>query len=187
MIENRLWRQAGALTALGLAMLVLAACATPVTYGPKAPGTSVGYTDEQLGPNRYRVTYSGNSVTSRETVEDFLLRRAAEVTLNSGFHYFLFDTRDTKAHTTYYSSFDGPPWWHGYGWYWHSWAFPPDPFGDDSESRPITRFQAYAEIVMLTEDQAKAEPRAVDAKAILDKLAPPPPPPGAPPPPSSGH
>ena len=179
----------------GLALFGLAGCATPPTpYAPKTGDASTGYTDQQLDHNRFRVTFAGNSVTSRETVENYLLLRSAEVTLAAGYDYFLFDTRDTKAKTTYLSSFSGWPGWHGYGWYWHSWAydpFGPGPFGMDTTSRPIIRYQAYAEIVLLTADQAKNEPRAANAREIIAHLQPPPPapPPSSPVPsaaPSSG-
>ena len=110
---RRVWRPARVLLA-GLALLGLAACATePAPYGPKTEDSSTGYTDQQIASNRYRVTYVGNSFTSRETVENYLLLRSAEVTLKGGYEYFLFDTRDTKAKTTYYSSFAGWPGWGG--------------------------------------------------------------------------
>jgi len=169
----RLGKTHGLLAALGLT-LALAACAEPAAYAPREPGGTTGYTDEQLAPNRYRVTFTGNSATTRETVEDDLLRRSAEVTLKAGYRFFEFDTRDTKAHTSYFSTFEGPPWWHGYGWYWHSWAFGP-PWGAE-DVQPVTRFEAYAEIVMLTPEQAKNDPHAVDAQGVLDHLAAPPPP-----------
>jgi hypothetical protein len=36
-----------------------------------------------------------------------------------------------------------------------------------------TSYQAYAEIVVLTDDQALHEARAVDAKAVIQHLTPP--------------
>ena len=71
-------------SALILSLLVLAGCATPAPYAPMTPGQATGYTDRQLSDNRWRVTFTGNSVTPRETVENSLLQRAAEVTLASG-------------------------------------------------------------------------------------------------------
>lgn len=163
---------------LGLALL-LAGCVQPTPYGPRMEGSRTGYTDEQLAKNRFRVTYAGNSVTPRETVENYLLFRAAQVTLASGYTAFAFDDRDTKAKTTYLSSFNGFPGPYGFyrpfGWYWHNWGF-----DEDVQSRPITRYEAYAEIVMLTADQAKADPRSLDAQDVLARLGPrvlPPPPP----------
>jgi hypothetical protein len=150
-------------------MAALAACATAPVYQPQQSPGGVGYSDAQLAANRYRVTYTGNNSTRREVVEDFLLRRAAEVTLKAGYHWFVFDTRDTKSKTTYYNEFAGWPGWRGYGWYWHSWAFgPPGPY----EAFPETRYQAYAEIVLLTDEQAKAEPRALEANDVLSHLNP---------------
>ena len=163
------------------AALLLAACQSPATYHPREPGSDTGYTDQQLAQNRWRVTFTGNSATKRETVESYLLLRSAEVTLKSGAHWFLFDTRDTEAQTTYQSDFVGWPGWHGRGWYWHSWPNGGWGAGGGMEtSRPITSYEAYAEIVMLTDDQAKNEPRAVNAQDVLDHIGPaayaPPPP-----------
>lgn len=171
-----------------LATLWLAACASGPVYKPKGPGEYSGYTDERLAENRYRVTFSGNSGTPREQVEDFLLRRAAEVTLQSGFTHFVFDTRDTEARTYYRHTFDT---WNGFGpfgpgfrpWYWSTWPYPPEPVM--GESIPITRYTAYAEIVMLTVEQATQDPHAIKASDILARLnppAPPAPPPGPHPP-----
>ena len=84
--------------ALGLAAL-LAGCATQAAYEPRRPGQVTGYTDRELSPGRWRVTFTGNAVTPRETVEDYLLLRAAEVTLANGGTHFIFDSRDTAAQT----------------------------------------------------------------------------------------
>src|SRR5271157_940273 len=83
------------------ALIALAGCQTATTYHPSTEPGGVGYSDEQLSGNRYRVTFTGNSATRRETVEDYLLLRSAEVALKASRHYFLFDTRDTKTKTTY--------------------------------------------------------------------------------------
>jgi hypothetical protein len=148
---------------------VLAGCQTATTYHPSTEPGAAGYSDEQLAGNRYRVTFTGNSATRRDTVENYLLLRSAEVTLKAGYRTFLFDTRDTKTKTTYHSDFAGWPGWPGYGWYWHSWPYGPQrPF----DSFPTTRYEAYAEIVLLTDDQAKSEPRAVNAQEVLDHIGP---------------
>ncbi len=47
-----------------------------------------GYSEERLDQNKFRVTFRGNSLTPRETVEDYLLYRAAELTLQNGFTHF---------------------------------------------------------------------------------------------------
>ncbi|MDR3527254.1 MAG: hypothetical protein P4L57_08220 [Rhizomicrobium sp.] len=152
--------------ALLLAVL-LAACETPAPYAPRDQRQGTGYSDQQLAANRYRITFTGNAATRRETVENYLLLRAAEVTLQAGYPYFLFDTRDTEAKTSYQtSSLDAWPAWRGRGWYHHSWAW------EDEVSRPITAYEAYAEIVLLSADAAKNEPRALRAQDVVGHIEP---------------
>ncbi len=162
--------------ALALAAFV-AGCAQPAPYAPRGPGQATGYTDRQLGANRWRVTFTGNSATPREQVEDSLLLRAAEVTRAAGASHFIFDSRDTKAQTkvTAFPNYSPDPFW-GYGWGFRPrWGY--DPFGPNVDIVTTTRYQAYAEIVTLTDSEAQREPRAVDALAVIDHLTPPPPPP----------
>lgn len=158
-------------TAAG-AVLLLAGCQAPATYQPRTANSATGYTDEQLAQNRWRVTFTGNSSTRRETVENYLLLRAAEVTLKSGYRWFLFDTRDTEAQTTYQSDFAGWPGWRGHGWYWHSWPGGWGAGGGMETSRPITSYEAYAEIVLLSDEQARREARAIHADEVLDHIGP---------------
>ena len=164
-------RPARRISTIVAAALLLAACATPAAYQPRQGGSGTGYSDEQLAANRWRVTFTGNSATKRQTVENYLLLRAAEVALKTGYHWFVFDSRDTEAKTTYQSDFDGWPGWHGRGRYWHSWPYGGWGAGVDS-ARPITSYEAYAEIVLLTEAQAKAEPRAMQAEDVIAHLGP---------------
>jgi len=147
------------------AIVLLAACATGPVYLERKAAGGPGYSDEQLAANRYRVTFAGNAQTPRETVEDYLLLHAAEVTLKAGYRYFTFDARDTKSNTTYHSEFAG---WPGRGWYWHSWAFGPEPI----DTYTTTRYDAYAEIILLTDEQAKNDPHALGAQDVLAHLGP---------------
>ena len=52
--------------------------------------------------NRFLVSFSGNSVTSRDTVERYLFFRAAELTLQNGYDYFLMADRDTDLQSRTY-------------------------------------------------------------------------------------
>jgi hypothetical protein len=176
LISARFSRLAAAL-GLGLA---LAACTAPAAYAPRRPGMSTGYTDRELAPGRFRVTFTGNSVTSRDTVENYLLLRAAEVTLAAGGTHFIFDDRDTRARTTVHADpmFYGPGYWGGGFGYWGfrpHWGY--SPFGPPLMINQTTRYEAYAEIVVLKPGQEQNENRAVDAREIIRHLAPPPPPP----------
>lgn len=151
-------------------LLGLSACATePAPYAPKTAESTTGYTDLQLTATRYRITFTGNSATDRQRVEDYLLLRSAQVTINAGYSWFVFDTRNTQADTTYRSTFTGWPGWRSYGYYWHSYTWGPPA---SMTARPSTKYQAYAEIALLTDAQAKNEPRAVNAHEIVQHLKP---------------
>jgi len=174
---NPLFRGLGRTAPLVLAAGLLTACMEPTPYQPRLQGQATGYTDRALAQNRYRVTFTGNTATPRETVESFLLLRAAEVTRAAGYNNFMFDTRNTKANRSYQAVPYGPPdpfWGPGWGrrgyWgYWGGYGFPYDP-GMDVVVR--TNFDAYAEIVLLTPDQAAKEPRAINANDVISHIGP---------------
>ena len=71
------------LLALGACAIVgLAACQTATPSQPAAPGGrySPGFSEFRIDESHWRVTFKGNSLTSRETVEKYLLYRSAELT-----------------------------------------------------------------------------------------------------------
>src|SRR5690625_1833823 len=104
-------------------VFAVGACAGggPTPYQPAERPGGLGYSDEALSPDSYRVQVSGNSLTSRARVEDYLLLRAAEITLREGYDHFLLRDRQTDSDTIvrYYDSW-GPGWGPGWAWrpYW---------------------------------------------------------------------
>ena len=181
-----------AVFALAVALAAgLAACATPTPYQPNLPGqaASGGYSEMRLEPNRFRVNFAGNSLTSRETVEGYLLFRAAELTLQNGYDWFTIVDRNTEAdRRTYvepdpfYRPWYGPGymWWrpswryYGRGYGWRSW----DPFWGDPfwasrvDVRTVERFEASAEVVMGKGAKPADDMRAFDARAVVENLRP---------------
>ncbi len=167
---------------LTVSALLLAGCMTPSPYAPRTEGQKTGYTDRELTQTRYRVTFTGNSVTPRETVESYLLLRAAEVTRAAGYSSFIFDTRNTKTNHSYTAVPDAPgPYWGG-GWgrrgrfgYWGGFGgWGGYGFGYDPSVDIVVRtnYAAYAEIVMLTPEQAAKEPRALNAADVIAHIGP---------------
>jgi hypothetical protein len=71
---------------------VLAGCVTPTPYGPAARPGGPGYAETAIESNRYRVTFNANA-GGRQRAEDFALRRAAELTLQQGYDWFIVDQR----------------------------------------------------------------------------------------------
>ncbi len=82
-----------------LLVTLLAACASQTDYKPADRRGGYGYTETQLTDNRYRVTFTGNASTPRETVADFALLRAAELTLQNGYDWFKLVDRETDKKT----------------------------------------------------------------------------------------
>jgi len=168
--------------ALAGAGLALSACATATPY--QAIGeTSVrgGYADERISENRFRVTFAGNTMTSRDTVEMYLLYRSAEITVQAGYDCFEAVSRGTDRDTRYVGSPD--PWWGGSRWgpYWHpSWRWYGrggwsrwDPFwGDDWDVREVTRYEAHAEIILRRGPCPRDERYIFDARDVLQNLGP---------------
>jgi len=171
----------------------LASCATPTPYQPAASAgqNRTGYWDEQVEGNRFRVSFAGNSLTSRETVERYLLYRAAELTLQQGFDHFILVTRDTETRSeTYVDRSYGPsarwggggygywrPYWRWsrprYGW--RSWdPFYDDPFGwdRDFDVTTINRYEAMAEIVTGKGAKPTDNVRAFDAREVVARIGP---------------
>ena len=168
----------------------LAACATPTPYQPNVRGasTSGGYSEMRLENNRYRVTFAGNSLTTRETVEAYLLFRAAELTVQSGYDWFTVADRDTDKKTQTYVEHDPlyRPWYGSYGFWrpswryygrgygWRGWdPFWGDPFwADRIDVRTVERFEASAEILMHKGSKPEGDTRAFDARAVIENLRP---------------
>lgn len=179
--DSKAWKQVGAMTAL---VVTLGGCTTATPYQPLArPGSSAGgYSDQQIEANRFRVTFSGNAMTSRETVETYLLYRAAQLTVDRGFDWFVMADRNTdKRSNTYLTQPFGPgpygywgPAWRYRGAYgWRGWdPYWGDPFWDRQvDVRTVNTYEAVAEIVTGRGAKPADNPRAFDARAVLAHLA----------------
>lgn len=171
--------------ALGAA-LALAGCETATPYQPlgaRGSMASGGYADVRLAPDRYRVSFAGNSLTSRQRVETYLLYRAAELTLQQGYDGFTIVDRatDRNVETRVYGDPFGPGpygWWRpswryrgAFGWRsWNPWFGGPF-WADDVDVSTIQRFEADAEIMMF-HGTRPGDPKSFDAHQIVANLGP---------------
>lgn len=169
------------LITLGGAALILAACATATPYGPASSGGGYGFSDQRIEENRYRITFRGNSLTSRETVENSLLFRAAELTVERGYDYFIVVENETEASKRYTRSSPAFYGRYGYGHPFHRpyYAFPYYAYGfgwgypyDDYSTREITRYSAVAFVAMYRGEKPDDNPQAFDARDVMDNLGP---------------
>jgi hypothetical protein len=178
-----------------LAVLAVSACATGPAYTPyqaAQPG-KFGFSDQRIEANRYRIIFEGNSRTTRQRVEDSLLLRAANVTIENGYDWFQIVNRATDPKTYqlripsaysafdsgfgYYGGFASYRYWsprHGWIYYRDPFAFNAfyDPFGSRDEVRDITRFQANAEIILGKGPKPTDRADAFDARDVSTNLTP---------------
>lgn len=164
------------------AALALSACVTATPYGPAGTDSHFGYAEQRVDADRFRISFAGNSVTSREQVEMALLLRAAEVTAGNGFDWFTTVNRATDRDVRYevdpdpfygdrYSRFWGPSWRYHRRGGWSRWG---EPFwgSRDFDVREIDRFEASAEIVMGRGPKPAGDANAFDAREVIRNLEP---------------
>lgn len=190
MIKALMVRRGVAASALALS-LALAGCATPTTYHPASDvsANSPGYSDQQLTSDTYQVNFTGNSVTSRDTVDRYLFYRAAQLTLQKGYRTFTMVKDKTALDQNVYANLEpaGPGFgWGGWGGYWapswryhgafgwRSWApWTGGPFwGDQVDINTVDNYQATAIIQMSNTPVTADTKRAFDAQTVIDRLAP---------------
>lgn len=136
---------------------LLTGCATATPYQPLIDG--YGYAEQRIAEDRFRVSFSGNSVTERSRVEDYLLYRAAEITLAEGGTHFLMTDSSTESETTYTQTINTG---FGFGYF--------DRFGTGigvSTATPqSSRYDAQAVIIVLDEAAERGDLRAFDADEV---------------------
>lgn len=180
--------------ALGSGALLLAGCITETPYKP-ATGNGfyrTGFSERQVEQNRWLVTFAGNTVTDRDTVERYLLFRSAQLTVQNGYDYFVMVQRDTDRQARTYSTGIRAGGYGGWGGYWGpSWGFYGPRLGgwrrfgggfgwggwggygfDDFDVRTVDRYEASAEIVMRRGAPPANEVRAFNAQQVIEKIGP---------------
>jgi len=165
--------------------VVLAGCETATPYQPLGSGTAVsgGFSDQRLDDNHVRVSFKGNTATSRVTVENYMLYRAAELTVQNGYDWFeeVDQHTDRDKHTYVESGPYGPgygfgyfrPYWSIYGRRgWGPWGPWGGPYWGEAEVETVQKFQATADIALHHGPKPMNDPRALDAHQVLANLGP---------------
>lgn len=144
-----------------LLTLALSACATATHYKAAGPGEDYGYSSQKLEDNRYRITFKGNSRTDRETVQNYLLYRAAELALEQNADYFIAVGRDTDRRTretTHYTGVGLSPFVFGIG------------LGGGTTTSSSDEYSAFGEITLHSGAKPSDNPNAYDARQIKANL-----------------
>lgn len=142
------------LAALLAAVATTASAETTTPYQPISQSWShSGYAETQVDYNRLRVSFRGKSGASRESVETNLLYRAAELTLQRGFDYFVVVDHNVDAAVEFESV--GPP-------------LPPIA---PRHYQQETRYTATSDVMMFNGLRPLNAPAAFDARAVQANLA----------------
>ncbi|MCL6684479.1 hypothetical protein LZ536_11300 [Sphingomonas sp. SE158] len=166
---------------------------TPTPYQPYEPeltaGIHGGYSEQRLAENRFLVRFHGNELTTRDRVEGYMLYRAAELTVQSGYDWFAIVDRQTEHEVQTYvhpDPFYRPwyggqygywrPYWRyyrpGYGWNdWYPWRG--DPFwASQIDVTTVESFEAVAEIVVGKGPMSTSEGHPFNARQVMSDLGP---------------
>lgn len=142
--------------------VLLVGCTQPTPYQPATDG--YGFSDQQIESDRYRVTFAGNMVTPRDTVQNYLLYRAAQLTRETGHDYFVIVDQGVERSTVYqgtgYGGFGTGP--YGGGWLG----------GGSGTAYPIDSYTAFADIVVASGPKPAGDVDAYGANDVLQRLAP---------------
>jgi hypothetical protein len=135
----------------------------PTPYQPEMAG--FGYSEQKLESDHYRVSFTGNSDTPREAVENGLLFRAAQITVDSGHDWFIVAGHDIDKNTGYIGLADPG---YGYGAYGYPGWYAG---GGVIEETPYNQYTATATIAVGTGAKPQ-NPNAYDAHDVLQTLQP---------------
>lgn len=146
----------------------IAGCTTAPTPFKAADG-GFGYSSQQIEDDRYRVSFAGNAATPRETVENYLLFRAAEITLDAGHDWFTVVNKDVEAHGAAAVS---PRVGVGVGSGVSSNVGVGINLSTFLDGGPSPRYTAYADILVKDGEEPAEDPSAYDARDLIKRLRP---------------
>lgn len=147
----------------GSLLLALCGCAAPPPFQAMKSTTDLGYgyKDTKIDASHYSVAYAGDR---EESAQNYLEERAAQIAAKAGFAYFSFNKRGVELLRRTDSDLVAPERLRrtdaGIG--------NVNDFLPDNQRRSITNFYyAWGEIALLSADQAKADPKALQVSAVL--------------------
>lgn len=165
-------RRAAARAAL-LLVLSLAGCTAatvpPTPYKAAPPGGGSGYSEVWRGERVAEVRFAGNWRTDRQTVEDALLYRAAELAEQRGAPRFA--VRDRLIERKVTETLETPPfpsWWYRDRYRWPGYGYPYPP-----HIRTWTTYTGTLEMELLEAGDAPPGDAVVhDTAEVVARLAP---------------
>jgi hypothetical protein len=140
-----------------LLLLVLSGCSAYHARGILGDG----YSEENLGEDRWRVTFSVTALTSSDQIDTFLLYRCAELTVEKNFSYFLVvhgTEADPSLKPLQPDLIDSP-----------SWASnAPQPPG----ANPPKKKRTEAVVIRVLKNKPADDQKVYDARQLIQQLTP---------------
>ena len=155
-----------ALSALALVLVLVGCAGEPTPYQPKADRT--GYSEQQLDTQTWRVQFAGNIDTPRETVENYLLYRSAEIMLFGGYEKFVILEKDIERNVEYWGSGYYP--YSGFGL--HRGRYHGLSYGGPTRYKPIVSYSGSATIRIYSGGPPPNNAPVYDAQEIVQRLGP---------------
>lgn len=169
-----------------LLILIFTGCTTYPCYQSYNSETESGYKNLEFSKNIYKVSFIGNENYPKDLVENFLLKRCAELTLEKGYEYFIILKNDTsltdsRSWTTTTSTPIYPPNFPSITpipipnrnsqtkYFADFHAFPISPTSFETETRrTINKYSGIATIKLLNDNKKYGD--AIEANFILNQL-----------------
>ena len=159
-----------ALSALALVLVLIGCAGKPTPYQPKADRT--GYSQQKLDAQTWRVQFTGNINTPRETVENYLLYRSAEIMLFGGYEKFVMLEKDIERNVEYRDTGYYPPFGYGlhhghhHGHHHGLWYYGPVYYS------PLVSYSGTATIRIYSGGPPPNNAPVYDAQEIVQQLGP---------------
>lgn len=158
---------------------MLSACITETPYAPATARGAQGYYETRLEADRFRVNFAGNTSTPREVVENYLLYRAAELTVQQGYDWFEMAGRNTVREQETITTRDPPMGfyrpvtvWYGRNDYRTYLVWQPI-YGSGGVRRDVyENFTASSEILLRRGPKPAGDPLAFNAREVMANLGP---------------
>lgn len=150
--------------------ILLTGCATPTPYHPSTQGS--GYRDHQLAADRYQISYTANSLTRRSTTKQFLLYRAAEITLEANKENFVVLDQNGQRFSLPDYATGAESYRHHHFEHHHLWFADQGVEEQISETtlKPLARYTGKITIVLYSGDQPPEEGKVYNAREVIDVL-----------------
>ncbi len=150
-----------------LLLMLMSGCVSSLPpYRPYSDGA--GYQERRIEKNRYAISFTGNSLMTAESTEDYLIYRAAELTDSEGYDFFVIHDKSTKQKSRYRYF----PYSNGRYGYYNNWGYGHYHYDYYDYCCPYSWYEVGAEVLMYEGQKPVDDLNAYDSEQVLEYLGP---------------